>query len=179
MALTGKFDPRLFIGAILLVLACVAADLAHFVTPWPLNAYVFLAAILLFLFGGFTFVFGVAWSRHALANWFRSLKVADFVPIILAAGLIVYLNAKPRVSTHQHYFSDAEIVVVTHWGWPFALWGHEHVTRFEEVESLRFSGPQPRSAIVERTRMQKEFSREAFVDRPTAWSVNFLHWVLI
>jgi hypothetical protein len=178
MAAPVRFSYLLFVGIALLALAGLIADAAEFITPWPLNMYVFLLAFLLFIFGVFTCVFGLVWSAPAIGRWFRRLRVVDAAPVIIVAALLVYLNVMPRTRTFKGAFSDDPIIVVTHRGWPFPLAAHEHVTEFEDVESHRF-GVAPPGSTTKYMRMQKEFSREGFVDRPVGWSVNLLHWFLI
>ena len=153
----------------LLVCACAAADLAGFVIPWPLNAYVFVLALFLFVLGLGAFGLAMVMSARVVASWFRALKPVDFLIPAIVAGLLIYLNVRPHTWTVKRFRDDDPIVVVTRRGFPFPLSKQEHVTVFEDVESLRWGSG----------RMQKEFSRPGFVDKTFAWPADVLHWLLL
>ena len=143
--------------------------MAGFVVPWPLNIYVFLLAFFLFVLGLAAFGLAMGMSARIVASWFRALKPVDFLIPAIAAGLLIYLNVRPDTWTVKRFRDDEPIVVVTQRGFPFPLAKQEHVTVFEDVESLRWGS----------MRMQKEFSRPGFVDKTFAWPANVLHWILI
>ena len=164
-----RWDVPLATAFTLLLSTCAAADLAAFVTPWPLNVYVFLLAFFLFVLGLTAFGLAVVMNARVIASWFRALKPIDFLILAIAAGLLIYLNVRPRTWTVKRFRDDDPIVVVTQRGFPLPLSKQEHVTVFEDVESLRWGS----------MRMQKEFSRPGFVDKTFAWPTDILHWLLI
>ncbi|HEX6190055.1 MAG TPA: hypothetical protein VFZ40_18395 [Pyrinomonadaceae bacterium] len=143
--------------------------MAGFVIPRPLDAYVFLLAVFLFVLGLAAFGLAMVMNAKVVASWFRALKPVDFLIPAIVAGLLIYLNVRPHTWTVKRFRGDDPIVVVTQLGFPFPLSKQEHVTVFEDVESLRWGS----------MRMQKEFSRPGFVDKTFAWPTDVLHWFLI
>ena len=131
--------------------------------------YVFLLALFLFLLGLTASGLAMVMNATVIASWFRALKPIDFLILAIAAGSLIYLNVRQRSWVVERFHDDDPIVVVTQRGFPFALSKHQHVTVFEDVESLRWGS----------MRMQKEFSRPGFVDKTVAWPINILHWLLI
>ena len=173
-----KFHWLFLVGIVTLTLASLIADVGAFLTPWPLNMYVLALAVLLLFPGGILFVAGAIRDWRALKDLLSRSKGITFLVLALTIGALVYLNLRSRVSTAQHTFEDDPIVIITQRGWPFALSSKEYVTEFEYVESRRF-GEGPPGSDFKYARMQKEFSREGFVDRSFAWPMNVLHWFLI
>lgn len=174
----GKFHWLFLISIIILTSVCVIADVGMFLTPWPLNIYVVAFALLLFFPGAILFVVGSIKDRRALKNLLGQSKGLSLLVLALTGAILLYLNFRPRVSTAARFFKDDPIVVTSVRGWPFALSSKEKITEFEYVESFRFGDAQPGSNI-KHARMQKEFSRDGFVDRSFAWPINVLHGFLI
>jgi hypothetical protein len=159
----------------MLFLACVFADVAMFLTPWPLNLYVALPTLPLLFFGFILLTISVLRDWRPWRNLAAQAKPLAFVFLLLTAGALVWMNIRPRVFTVPHPFRDDPIVKVTQHGWPFPLASRQDITEFYVPQF----GDRSYGHETEYPRMQKEFSREGFVDSFFNWPLNVLHWFLI
>ena len=167
-----RFRRSLWVGIILLVLGCVFADIATFLTTWPRNALVGLPALPLIVSGLIVFAISVFKDRKAWQRLVRQVHSLTLIVLCVVAGALIWLNLAPRVDTLKRFRKDDSIITSTTRGWPFPLYIKVDTTVFQPEHGLG-----PRES--EYPRRQNKFTREGFVETWVYWFMNFLHWFLI
>lgn len=169
--MTPRFRRSLWVGIILLILGCVFADVATFLTAWPRNALVGLPSLPLILIGLIVFAVSAFKDREVWRSFVRQVNSLTLIVLCVTVGALIWINLTPRAATEQRFRRDDPIMKTTSRGWPFPLHLRVDTTEFQ-VES----GLGPRES--EYPLRQLNFTREEFVPW-VYWLMNFLHWFLI
>ncbi len=167
-----RFRRSLWVAIILLVLGCVFADVATFLTAWPRSALVALPSLPLILSGLMVFAISVFKDRKTWQRLVRQVHFLTLIVLSVVVGGLIWLNLTPRVDTVERFRRDDPIIKSTARGWPFPLYIKVDTTEFQPQP-----GPGPRES--EFPLRQNKFTREGFVETSIFWFMNFLHWFLI
>lgn len=166
-----RFRRSLWVGIILLILGCVFADVATFLTAWPRNALVGLPSLPLILIGLLVFSISAFKDRDVWRSFVRQVHSLTLIVLCVTVGGLVWMNLRPRVDTEPRFRRDDPIITTKSRGWPFPLHLKVDTTEFQAEFGL---GPRE----LEYPLRQKNFTREEFVPW-VYWLMNFLHWFLI
>lgn len=115
-----RFKRSFWVAVILLILACIFAEVGFFVIRWPAQWLFLLPAFLFSVIGVVMFAVSVFKDRKVWRTF--ATQVHLFTVIVLGGAVValLWLNLKPRVYTTDDRVSD-QIIKTTSHGWPFPL----------------------------------------------------------
>lgn len=172
LPMVPRFRRSLWVAIILLVLGCVFADVATFLTAWPRSALVALPSLPLILSGLIVFAISVFKDKKAWQRLLRQIHLLTLIVLCVIVGGLIWMNLTPRVHAVQRFRRNDPIIKSIRRGWPFPLYIRVDTTELQEEVGL---GPRGSDYPLR----QNKYKREGFVETSVYWFMNFLHWFLI
>lgn len=165
-----RFKRSFWVAVILLILACIFADVGTFVIRWPAQWLFALPALLFLLIGVVMFAVSVFKDRKVWRRFATQVHLFTVIVLCVTAVALLWLNLKPSVDTTYDRISDKVIKTTSH-GWPFPLHHRYDIKAYvQEYEFGPLGDSRPYRQFVDQV---------GILELWPFWPGNLLHWFVI